>query len=72
MLACDRIRLFKGSPESLAVGFQRLSHQAVMIELSFTAHDDQASLGKYFQMLRAGCLGDGEAFGEFTAATFSC
>src|SRR5262245_57171167 len=55
-------------PESAAVGFQGVAHEAVIVELPLPPHGEEASIGQHLEMLRTGCLRHRKAHGQLTAA----
>src|SRR5262245_49387760 len=58
-------------PESAAVGFQGITHEAIIVELPLTPHREEASVGQHFEMLRTGRLRHWKTAGQFTAAALA-
>src|SRR5262249_49808715 len=58
-------------PESAAVGFQGVAHEAVIVELPLPPHGEETSIGQHLEMLRTGRLRHWKAHGQFTAAALA-
>src|SRR5215831_14527604 len=58
-------------PESAAVGFQGVAHEAVIVELPLSPHGEEASIGQHLEMLRTGCLRHRETGRQLTAAALA-
>src|SRR5262245_39998303 len=69
-LGKGRYTLERG-PESTAVGFQGVAHEAVIVELPLPPHGEETSIGQHLEMLRAGRLRHWKARGQLTAAALA-
>jgi hypothetical protein len=66
-----RERRAESQTKGVAILVENTAYQAIVIELSFASHGDEASFGQDFEMLRAGRLRNRKALGEFAAAALS-